>query len=215
MIRTLITVPYELARLPLLIIDNGLSTRLSETSPARLTLDRAIGSADKVAGALIRDREIAKRGADRIEHVDRIRTAARLEQDAATRREQAHDASVAGIQRAAQKRRAAQDRATSGLQEADVAEARGVQQAKATAAKTASAKKAAADRRTAQKTAAVEQRKQRVDATAEKKKQAVQRAAKKEIASARETKQSAAEARADAERLSDLAAAKKADRKQS
>jgi hypothetical protein len=215
MIRTLITVPYELARLPLVIIENSLSTRLSETSPAWLTLDRAIGAADKVAGTLMGDREIAKRGTDRIEHVDKVRTAARLEQEAATRREQAHDASVSGIQRAAEKRRLAQDRASSGLEEADAVETRGVQQARATAAKTASAKKAAADKRTAQKIATVEQRKQRVDAVAEKSKQAAQRTAKKEIAGARETKQSAAEARADAERLSDLAAAKKADRKQS
>ena len=34
MIRTLIAVPYELARLPLVIIDNSLSRRLSETSGA-------------------------------------------------------------------------------------------------------------------------------------------------------------------------------------
>ena len=86
MIRTLIAVPYDLARLPLVIIDNSLSRRLSETSGARMTLGRAIGSADKVAGALIGDRVIAKRGTDRIEHSDKVRTAARLEQEAAIRR---------------------------------------------------------------------------------------------------------------------------------
>ena len=48
-----------------------------------MTLDRAIGSADKVAGALIGDRVIAKRGTDRIEHSDKVRTAARLEHEAA------------------------------------------------------------------------------------------------------------------------------------
>ena len=155
MIRTLIAVPYELARLPLVIIDNSLSRRLSETSGARMTLDRAIGSADKVAGALIGDRVIAKRGTDRIEHSDKVRTAVRLEHEAATRREQARATVVGGTRKAAHKRQAAQARAVSGLDEADVAEARGKQQAKATAAKTASARKAAADKRAASSTTTV------------------------------------------------------------
>ena len=35
MIKTLITFPYELARLPLVIVDNRLSEKLSQTSRAR------------------------------------------------------------------------------------------------------------------------------------------------------------------------------------
>jgi hypothetical protein len=214
MIQTLISVPYEIARLPLVIIDNRLSTRLSETSSARMTLDRAIGSADKIAGALIRDRQIAKRGTDRIEHSDKIRTAARLKQEAASRRERARETANTGTHNAAQKRHAAQARAVSGLAEADATKARGMQQAKATAAKTASAKKAAADKRAATSTVAVEQRKKRANTAADAKKRAAQTRAKTEIGDARRTKQSAAEARADAERLSDLTAAKKKTRKQ-
>jgi hypothetical protein len=215
MIRTLIAVPYELARLPLVIIDNSLSRRLSGTSGARMTLDRAIGSADKVAGGLIGDRVIAKRGTDRIEHSDKVRTAVRLEHEAATRREQARDTATTGTQKAAAKRQAAQARAVSGLEEADVAEARGKQQAKATAANTATAKKAAADKRAANRTATVEQRKERVTTAAVAKKRVAQRRATTDIADARKTKQAAAQAHAEAERLSDLTAARKAGRKHS
>lgn len=214
MISTIVSLPYELARLPLVVVDKSLSDRLAEDSPARATLDRVIGSADKMAGAVLRNPDLTQRGADRIERSDKLATAARLEQEATERREQARETAAAGRQEAARKRKAAQKKVTSGLDEADVAEARGKQQAKAKAAKTAAAKKSAADQRAAQRTATAEQRKKRVESAAESKKQAAQREAKDELAEARETKQSAAEARADAERLSELTEAKKQDRKQ-
>ena len=101
MISTVIALPYELARLPLAILDDGLSDRLAETSGPRVTLDRAIGSSDKLAGALLRNRDIAKRGADRIERSDKLLAATRLEQEAATRREQARETAAAGSRQAA------------------------------------------------------------------------------------------------------------------
>ena len=67
MISTVIALPYEILRLPLAVLDTGLSA-LSETSGARVTLDWAIGTSDKLAGSLLRNDEIARRGADRIEH---------------------------------------------------------------------------------------------------------------------------------------------------
>ena len=212
-ISTLISAPYKLARLPLVIIDSTLSERLPETSGPRVTLDRAIGSADKLAGALLGDEAIAKSGAKRIERSQKLVTAARLEQEAATRREQARETLAEGRQEASQKRKAAQKRVVSGLDEADAAEARGKQEAKARARKAAAAKKAAATKRAANRTATVEQRKARVDSAAEAKKQAAQRKAKAELDDARETKQAAADARKDAERLSDLTEAKKQERK--
>ena len=215
MISTLISAPYKLARLPLVIIDNTLSDRLSETSAPRVTLDRAIGSADKLAGALLRDEEIAKDGAKRIERSQKLVTAARLEQEADSRREQARETLTQGRQEAEQKRQAAQKRVVSGLNEADAAEARGKQEAKAKARKAANAKKSAAAKRAANRVSTVEQRKAQVDSAAEAKKKAAQRKAKAELDDASKTKQAAAEARADAERLSDLTEAKKQERKQS
>ena len=89
MISTLIALPYQLARLPLVVIDRRLADRLPATSGPRVGLDLAIGSADKVAGALLRNDDIARRGAERLERGDKLVTVTRLEQEAETRREQA------------------------------------------------------------------------------------------------------------------------------
>jgi hypothetical protein len=213
MITTAIALPYELARLPLVVVDRQLASRLPDTSFPRVVLDRTIGSADKLAGALLRNTDIAQRGVERIERSDKVRLATQLEEDAAARREQARETAATAERQGAQQRAAAADRVTSGLQEADAAEARGKHQAKTQAAASASAKKAAAAKRAATRTATVEQRKGRVDAAAEAKKKAAQRQAKAELDDVRETKQEAAEARADAERLGELVESKKAQRK--
>ena len=214
MIRTLITLPYELARFPLTAVDKALSGRLPETSAPRVTLDRALGSADKLAGALLGNDGVSQRGVERLDRSEKLLTAARLEQEAQERRQEAAETATSGRQTAARKRQEAQDRASSGLVEADAAEASGKQQAKARAARTAAAKKTAADQRAAKHTATVDQRKGRVVSAAEAEKKRTQRAAEAELSDARETKQSASEARADAERLSDLTQVKKQERTQ-
>lgn len=214
MISTLIALPYELARLPFTTVDQRLSRRLPETSLPRTTLDRAIGSADRLAGALLRNDQIAARGADRIERSAKLAQAARFEDQADAQREAARDAVETGRQEAAQKREAAAERASSGLAEAKKAEAKGKQQATANAKKTAAAKKKAADKKAATRTETVEQRKKRVDATAEAKKKAARDEAKADLADARKSREAAADSLADAEVLSDLTEAKKAERKQ-
>jgi hypothetical protein len=213
MISTVIALPYELARKPFLLVDSTLTDALPETSGPRLAMDRALGSADKIAGALLRNHDIAQRGVDRIERSAKLATAARLEEEAATRRQEARATAAAGRREAVQKRKAAADRAATGLREADAAEERGKQEAKARARDTAAAKKAAADRRAADRTETVQQRKKRVAAEAEAQKASARRQATSELDDAREAKESAADARADASRLSDLAEAKKQARK--
>lgn len=212
-IKNLIAFPYELARLPLVLVDKKLGDNLPEDSGPGVILDRAIGSADKLAGAVLRNPDIAQRGAERISRSDKLATAARLEEEATARREQARETVTAGRQEAAQKRKAAQKRAASGLEEADVAEARGKQEARAKAAKSAATKKAAADTRAASRAANAETRKKSVESAAEAKKKAAQIKAKNELDDARKTKQAADEARTDANRLSDLAEAKQQERK--
>jgi hypothetical protein len=215
MISTLIALPYELARMPLVIIDNSLSDRLPESSALRVTLEQAVGGADSLVGALLSDRRIAQRGADRLERSEMLAAAARLEEEAETRREQARQTDAVGRREASAKRRAAQHRAASGLEAAAAEEARGKQAAKAKAAQTAAAKKAAADERAASRKAAGMQDNQRKRSAIDARARASQRKARYEIAAARATKRSAAAIRADAERLGDLTKAKKQTRKQS
>lgn len=214
MINTLIALPYELARLPLTVVDKTLAGRMDETSAPRVTFDRAIGSADKLAGALLSNRRLSQRGATRLERSDKLVTAFGLEQQAEVRRAEAAQKLESGRDEAARKRQQAKSKAASGLVEADAAEARAKQEAKAKATRSAAAKKAAANKRAATKTATAKQRRTNATRAAEAKKTAAQRSSKDELKDAGETKQSAAEARADAERLSDLADAKKQERKQ-
>lgn len=215
MISQLITLPYKTARLPLSLADKTLGDRLPETSAPRVLLDRAIGSADKLAGSVLGDQVIAQRGADRLERSSKLVTADRLDQQADARRAEARATVVEGTQEAAQKRKAAADRVAKGLDEADTVEARGKQAATAQAEKAEEAKKAAVQKRAADRAAVADRRKKATDTTAEAKKKVAQRKAQKELDDARERSQSAAGARADAERLSDLAETKKKTRKSS
>ena len=211
MISTLISLPYELARYPLAFVDDRLTGRLPDTLGNRVGW--ALGSADVLAGSLLRNPGIARRGADRVERSNQLLTAARLEEQAQARREEARAAEVSGFQEASRKRQAAQERAAKGLDEARAAEARGKEQAKERARQTAAEKKAAADQRATARTTAAEQRKQQVASVADAKQKNAQRRAKAELDDAREDQQVAQEAREDAERLSELTEAKKQERK--
>src|SRR4051794_27863547 len=106
MIKTLVTIPYELARLPLVVVDNSLSDKLPQTFGPRVVLDRAIGSADKLAGSLLGNSDIGSRGSERLERSDKLLSAARWEKGAAARREQADETVATGRQQAARKREA-------------------------------------------------------------------------------------------------------------
>ncbi|MGN6251828.1 MAG: hypothetical protein ACTHNS_08450 [Marmoricola sp.] len=212
MLNTLIALPYEIARKPLALVDSGLEDRLSDTALPKVVLDRALGRADKVAGSLLRNRQIAARGAERIDRTEKLLTAARLEKQAATERELARDTGRSGRQQATQLREAAEKRASKGLQEADVVEAAGKREARAEATRTASAKKAAATRKAEAREADVEKRTTQRTQTAEAKKKAAQRSASKKTAQAAQSRKAAAAQRADARELEQLTEAKKEQR---
>ncbi|MBJ7359312.1 hypothetical protein [Nocardioides sp.] len=214
MISTLVALPYEIARLPLALVDGALADRLPDTSTTRVTLDRALGSADKLAGRLTSNRAIAQRGADRLDRLDKRVTAARLDEDAAAKREQADEVFRAGRRQAAEKRSTAQERIASAPEKAEAVEVRAKQEAKLRARSTASARKKSADERAVQVVESAEQQQQRKEAAAAARKKAAQRKAKAKADEARETARDAAEARADADRLDELVETKKQDRRQ-
>ncbi len=214
MISTLIALPYELARLPLIAVDQRLSRRLPETSLTRSTLNQAIGSADKFAGTLLHNSQIVNRGADRIKRSDNLVEAVRLEDQADIQRQVARDAVESTSQQAAQQREDAAKRVAAGVAEAKKTETAGKQQAATNAKKAAEAKKARANKKAAKRTETVAQRKKRVDAAAEAKKNAARDEAKAGLADARKSKEAAAESLHDAEILSALTDAKKNERKQ-
>ncbi|GAA3802506.1 hypothetical protein [Nocardioides panacisoli] len=212
MIKNLIALPYEVARRPLDVVGK-LAERLPDNSYARLSVDRTLGTADRLAGTVLRNDDISQRGSERLERSSRLAAAADLEQHAASKRKYADKTVTTARKEAAAKREEAQDRVTTGLEEADEVELREKQQAEARARKTAAEKKAEAERLAAAREEQVGHDEQRVKTAAAAKRQAAQRRTKKELDEARETEQEASEKRADAERLEELTEAKKAARK--
>lgn len=215
MITTLISLPYEIARKPLALVDERLEGRLSDTALPKVALDRALGQADKVAGSLLRNRQIAARGAARIDRTEKLLTADRLEKQAAGERELARETGRSGRQQATQLRDAAEKHASRGLQEADDVEAAGTRAARAEATRKASTKKAASARKAQARTATVEKQAQQRTSAAEARKQTAQRSAAKKSERATASRKQAAAQRADAERLEELTEAKKQQRKSS
>ncbi|MDN4172710.1 hypothetical protein QWY28_07150 [Nocardioides sp. SOB77] len=214
MLTRLISLPYEIARLPLAVVDSTLAGRLPETSAPRVALDRTIGSADRIAGAVLHNSVLARRGTERLERSAKLLTAEQLESEAAERRAEAQRTAAAGAQEAERARRAAEERAESGLEEADATEARRKQEAATRAAQAAATKKAAADERAARRAATAEQRKQAAEEVAEAEKRSAQREVRSEIDEASAAKKAALQARQDADRLDDLVDAKRDERTQ-
>ena len=213
MIHTLIALPYKIARTPLALVDSTLSQRLPETSASRTTLDLVIGSTDKLAGALLGDQELGRRGEERIERSGTLRKAAKREHQADAKLKQAERIATSGREEAERKREAAENRAAESLDLADVVEARDKREAKAEAKKEAAARKRAADQEAERRIEAIEQRKKRVSAAAEAKNKTAQRQAKVMFDEAREAEKDATKSRADAEKLESLVESKKRQRK--
>ena len=54
---------YQIARVPLQLIENQMAARLGSEAPARLFYERSLGAIDATVGNLLGDPELAKRGA--------------------------------------------------------------------------------------------------------------------------------------------------------
>lgn len=96
-IATVIALPYEIARTPLAAVDRRLSQLLPETSGPRVALDKAIGTADRLAGTVLLNSDIARRGSERLERTEARLAEARVEAEmaAAAAREQQEAAAEA------------------------------------------------------------------------------------------------------------------------
>ncbi|HJQ07251.1 MAG TPA: hypothetical protein VJ872_17505 [Nocardioides sp.] len=215
MISTLISLPYELTRRPIVAVGDGLTHRLREDATPRVFVDWAIGSADRLAGILLRDPAIARRGVDRIDRSAGLAEAARLERKADGKRDAARATQEAWRAKAQDQREAAQETVARGLDEADAVEAHTKHDARVAATNAATAKKAAADREASRKRSAARERRERAAEVAAAKEKVAQHHATAELEEARRDEAAAAEARKDADRLEELTDAKKAERRHS
>lgn len=213
--RNLLALPYQLARTPLALLDAKVAQRLAPDSPPRLVFDRALGSLDWLAGRVLRNSDIAERGAGRAARADKLATAVTLEQEAAERRRAAADAAQEGRQTVADKRKAAQDQARDGVQEAAATERDGKRAAADDArAREASAKKEA-EARKKQRLSVVENERDRAEAVADARVSGARKVAKAKLSDVTEQRNTADAERGAADKLGELADEKKAARKKS
>ncbi|MBX5486580.1 hypothetical protein MHAS_04609 [Mycolicibacterium hassiacum DSM 44199] len=69
---------YQVVRLPLQVIEQQVMGRLNEQSPVRLSYERSLGLLDATAGHLLAAPEVRERGAALIRRSDALRRAGRL-----------------------------------------------------------------------------------------------------------------------------------------
>ena len=80
---------YQIARLPLQLIEDQVAARLHSEAPARLLYERSFGALDATVGKLLGDPQLEKRGAALVERSNSLSKAAKLDATATRNREQA------------------------------------------------------------------------------------------------------------------------------
>ena len=211
--RTVLRVQYQIARIPLQLVEEQLVARLDSDARLRLFYERSLGALDAVAGNVLDSPRLAQRGATKIERSEKLMSAADL--DAVANATVAHANSELKDARGA---------ATQAVEDAQAEKARGAKQAQDSAEERKRAARETADQRAdaakkqADETAA--QRKGAADA-AKRVEHAVIRAGEKlaevdaqaKLDEAQDNRSVAARKRADADRLEDLADEEKAKRR--
>lgn len=205
---------YQLARIPLQMIEAQVLARLDEEAPARLMYERSLGRLDMAVGTALGAPDVERRGAALVERSDALARAARLDVAADRAVQEASGEVKDAIDAAAMVREVA---------EADKVDT--VQQARAKAAheKVAAINEAEESVETAKKQAdkLADQRKDAVEATKREEQdrisaaeQSVTAVAEAEAEDAQKKRAAAASKLAQADRVEQLAEAKKAPAKQ-
>lgn len=204
---------YQLARIPLQMIEAQVLARLDEEAPARLMYERSLGRLDMAVGTALGAPDVERRGAALVERSDALAGAARL--DVAADR---------AVQEASGEVKDAIDAAAMVREEAEADKVDTVQQARAKAAheKVAVINEAEESVETAKKQAdkLADQRKDAVEATKREEQdrisaveQSVTAVAEAEAEDAQKKRAAAASKLAQADRVKQLAKAKKAPAK--
>ena len=204
---------YQIARLPLQLIEDQVVARLRSEGPARLLYERSFGALDATVGKLLGDPQLEKRGAALVERSNALGKAAKLDATATRNREQAdakleatHDEVVTDINEArdATRRRAVQARTN--------AEQRKRAADEAAEKRTVAAKKQA-DEAAAQRNKAAETVKRQEEAKIGAAEARATKAAESKLDDAQAKRSEAARKRAQADRVEELANIEKQKRR--
>src|SRR6478736_6330424 len=129
---------YQLARVPLQLIEEQVVAGMSSEAPTRLFYERWLGGLDAAVGKMLGDPDLQKRGAALIERSDALRHAAQLDATATQHQE-----------RAADELKAKRDKAIEEQKDARAVTEREVQEARTAAEERKGAAEEAAQKRTA------------------------------------------------------------------
>jgi hypothetical protein len=204
---------YQIARLPLQLIEDQVVARLHSEGPARLLYERSFGALDATVGKLLGDPQLEKRGAALVERSNSLSKAAKLDATATRNREQAdakleatHDDVVTDINEArdATRRRAVQARTNAEQRKRAADEA---------AEKRAVAAKTQADEAAAQRNKAAETVKRQEEAKIGAAEARATKAAESKLDDAQAKRGEAARKRAQADRVEELANIEKQKRR--
>ncbi len=204
---------YQLARFPLQLIEQRVVSRFPEETPARLFYERSLGILDATVGGALNDQELVQRGAASVERSDTLSRAARLDAAAEAKKVKADAEFEAKRDQAVQERKAAQETKQEEVREArETAQERTRNAAETARKRTAAVKDRAddvAEKRV--KSAEAAKRQQKDDITAAERKATEQAAAKRE--DAQDKRAAAAQQKAQADRIEELAEVEKDNRK--
>ncbi|OBF89233.1 IF2 family translation initiation factor [Mycobacterium sp. 852002-51152_SCH6134967] len=203
---------YQVARVPLQLIDDRFVARMDDEAPARLFYERSLGMLDTAVGTALGDHELQKRGVTLVERSDALRRAAEL--DAAAN----ENVKQAGRELKVTREKALQDKQkTFEETEAEARQARTDAQERKRAAVENAEKKIVEDKKKADEIA--EQRKKNVETAKRREEEqidAAERSAAKvasvKMADAQDKRVDAATTRAQADKIDDLADAEKEKR---
>jgi hypothetical protein len=205
---------YQIARLPLQLIEERVVARLDDEAPARLMYERSLGMLDLAVGNALSAPEVEQRGAALIERSEALRRAAQLDATADTVREQADvELKTTREQAKREQQKAEQDRERE-IKEARQTASEKKQNAVQNAQKRAADAKEQADQVAAQRVKAAETARRQEEAVIKATEQSVEKIAAAKLDDAADKAGTAAAKRAQADRVEDLAQTEKEKRQQ-
>jgi len=203
---------YQLARVPLQLIEEQVVAGMSSDAPTRLFYERWLGELDATVGKVLGDPDLETRGAALIERSEALRRAAQLDAAATQNHEQADDELKAKRGKAIEDQKDARAVTERAVQEARTAAEERKRAATAAAQKGTDAAKQQADDVAAQRMTAAETAKRDEQATIRAAEQKATAAAESKLDDAQAKHSDAASKRVTADQVEELADVEKQKR---
>jgi len=203
---------YQLARVPLQLIEEQVVAGMSSDAPTRLLYERWLGELDATVGKMLGDPDLETRGAALIERSEALRRAAQLDAAATQNHEQADDELKAKRGKAIEDQKDARAVTERAVQEARTAAEERKRAATAAAQKGTDAAKQQADDVAAQRMTAAETAKRDEQATIRAAEQKATAAAESKLDDAQAKHSDAASKRVTADQVEELADVEKQKR---